>query len=440
MCYNQVGDEGMNVKIIGAGLAGVEAAWYLANHGVNVNLYEMRPIKSTGAHKTEMFAELVCSNSLRADGLLNGVGLLKAEMEMFDSIVMKSARKNAVKAGGALAVDRESFSLDITNMIKNHPLITVINEEVLTIDDTPTIICSGPLTSDNFSQAIKDFLGEEYFYFFDAAAPIVTADSINYDVAYLKSRYDKGEAAYLNCPMTREQFDKFYSALIEAECVVPHDFELKVFEGCMPVEVMAQRGRETLLFGPLKPVGLEHNGIEPYAVVQLRQDNFSASLYNIVGFQTHMKFASQAEVIRLIPGLENAKIVRYGVMHRNSFINSPLALVNTYQTKKNGNIFFAGQITGVEGYVESAASGLAASINMLKMLKGEALKPLPAETMMGAMVNYITHTSSVNFQPMNANFGLLPELGYKHKKKDRKMLYSQRALKAMEDYIKNLGD
>lgn len=430
----------MKVRVIGAGLAGCEAAWYLANKGINVDLYEMRPIKTTGAHKTDLFAELVCSNSLRADGLLNGVGLLKAEMEMLGSIIMRNARKNAVKAGGALAVDRTQFSLDITDEIKSHPLINVINEEITKIEDVPTIICSGPLTSDLLSEAIKEFLGKDYFYFFDAAAPIVTADSINFDIAYVKSRYDKGEAAYVNCPMNKEQFDIFYDALINAECVVPHDFELKVFEGCMPVEVMAQRGRETLLFGPLKPVGLEHNGELPYAVVQLRQDNSSASLYNIVGFQTHMKFPSQQKVVRLIPGLENANIVRYGVMHRNSFINSPLVLNNTYQSKKNPNIFFAGQLTGVEGYVESAASGLCAAINLERYINDKEMLPFPIDTMMGAMVNYITHTSSTNFQPMNANFGLLPELGFKHKKKDRKMLYSERALKSMEDFIKKLGE
>lgn len=430
----------MKVRVIGAGLAGCEAAWYLANKGINVDLYEMRPIKTTGAHKTDLFAELVCSNSLRADGLLNGVGLLKAEMEMLGSIIMRNARKNAVKAGGALAVDRTQFSLDITDEIKSHPLINVINEEITKIEDVPTIICSGPLTSDLLSEAIKEFLGKDYFYFFDAAAPIVTADSINFDIAYVKSRYDKGEAAYVNCPMNKEQFDIFYDALINAECVVPHDFELKVFEGCMPVEVMAQRGRETLLFGPLKPVGLEHNGELPYAVVQLRQDNSSASLYNIVGFQTHMKFPSQQKVVRLIPGLENANIVRYGVMHRNSFINSPLVLHNTYQSKKNPNIFFAGQLTGVEGYVESAASGLCAAINLERYINDKEMLPFPIDTMMGAMVNYITHTSSTNFQPMNANFGLLPELGFKHKKKDRKMLYSERALKSMEDFIKKLGE
>ena len=430
----------MKVKVIGAGLAGCEAAWYLANKGINVDLYEMRPIKSTGAHKTDLFAELVCSNSLRADGLLNGVGLLKAEMEMLGSIIMRNARKNAVKAGGALAVDRTQFSLDITDEIRNHPLINVINEEITEIEDVPTIICSGPLTSDLLSEAIKEFLGKDYFYFFDAAAPIVTADSINFDVAYIKSRYDKGEAAYVNCPMNKEQFDIFYDALVNAECVVPHDFELKVFEGCMPVEVMAQRGRETLLFGPLKPVGLEHDGELPYAVVQLRQDNSSASLYNIVGFQTHMKFPSQQRVVRLIPGLENANIVRYGVMHRNSFINSPLVLNNTYQSKINPNIFFAGQLTGVEGYVESAASGLCAAINVERYIRNEEMLPFPNDTMMGAMVNYITHTSSTNFQPMNANFGLLPELGFKHKKKDRKMLYSERALKSMEDFIRKLGE
>lgn len=430
----------MKVKIIGAGLAGCEAAWYLANKGIKVDLYEMRPEVTTGAHKTSGFAELVCSNSLRADGLVNGVGLLKAEMELFDSIVMKSARKNAVKAGGALAVDRDAFSNDITTWISEHENINIIKKEVCEIEDVPTIIASGPLTSDKLSVAIKNFLGKDYFYFFDAAAPIIKADSINYDIVYLKSRYDKGEASYLNCPMNKEQFDLFYNTLINAECAETHDFELKVFEGCMPVEVMAKRGKDTLLFGPMKPVGLAISDERPYAVVQLRQDDFSASLYNIVGFQTHLKFPEQLKVVRTIPGLENAVIVRYGVMHRNSFINSPTLLNSRYQSKINPNIFFAGQITGVEGYVESAASGIVSAINMERFLKDSELIDFPKETMMGAMANYITHTSSVNFQPMNANFGIIPELNFKHKKKDRKLLYSERALDIMKDFVKKMGD
>ena len=426
----------MEVRIIGAGLAGVEASYYLANHGVKVHLYEMRPKKMTPAHKTEYFAELVCSNSLRANGLENAVGLLKEEMRMLDSITMKYASKTEVKAGGALAVDRELFSKGITEEIKNHPNIIMHYEEITKIDTSiPTIIASGPLTSEGLGDAIKEFFGEDYFYFFDAAAPIILSDSINRDICYLKSRYDKGEAAYLNCPMTKEQFDLWYNELINAECVVPHDFDQKVFEGCMPFEVMAKRGRETLLFGPMKPVGLEINGKTPYAVVQLRQDNLQASMYNIVGFQTSLKFGEQKRIIRMIPGLENAEIVRYGVMHRNSFINSPLLLNETYQTRKNENIFFAGQITGVEGYVESAASGIVAGINMLKHLLNKPLVSFSNETMIGAMAYYISHAVSSNFQPMNANYGIVRELSIKHKKKERKLLYAKRAIDKLNKII-----
>ena len=423
------------VKIIGAGMAGCEAAYYLANKGIKVKLYEMRPVKMTPAHKTDQFAELVCSNSLRSDSLENAVGILKREMETFNSILMRHARANSVLAGGALAVDRLPFSEAVTNEIKSHPNIEIINEEVTSLDlDSYTIIASGPLTSDPLCSKIKEVFGEDDFYFFDAAAPILTADSINYDVVYLKSRYDKGEASYLNCPFTKEQFDVFYENLINAEGVVPKDFEIKVFEGCMPIEIMAKRGKQTLLFGPMKPVGLNKpDGTKPYAVVQLRQDNASGSLYNIVGFQTHLKYGEQKRVFQMIPGLENANFVKYGVMHRNTYINSPKILNPTYQTKKYPKIFFAGQITGVEGYVESAASGIYAAINMERLINNKPLFIFPNETVMGSMSYYITHTSSENFQPMNANFGIMKDLEFKHNKKERKSLYGKRALEKIKE-------
>ncbi len=425
------------VKIIGAGLAGCEAAWYLANKGVKVKLYEMRPKKMTPAHKSGGFAELICSNSLRASGIEVAVGLLKEEMKMLGSIIMEAALATSVPAGGSLAVDRSLFSEYITEKISNHPNIEVINEEVTEILDGKVIIASGPLTSDSLSSKIKEMMDEKDFYFFDAVAPIIDGNTINYDIVYLKSRYDKGEAAYLNCPMSKEEFEAFHNALITAECVESKEFELKVFEGCMPVEVMAKRGKETLLFGPLKPVGLEHNGKRPYAVVQLRKENSLGSMYNLVGFQTHLKWEEQKKIIHMIPGLENAVILRYGVMHKNTYINSPKCLNNTYQYKKNPDIFFAGQITGVEGYVESAASGLYAAINMYKRLCNEELVVFPTETMMGAMVNYIT-TPNENFQPMNANYGIVPELGYKHSKKERKLLYGKRGLEVMKEFINKL--
>ena len=448
----------MNVKIIGAGLAGCEAANYLANKGVKVDLYEMRPKKMTPAHKTAKFGELVCSNSLRADGLENAVGILKAEMEQFDSLIIKEARAHKVEAGGALAVDRESFSQAITDDILSNPNITVHYEEVDTIDpNVPTIIATGPLTDNTLANNIMKMFDSNSFHFYDAAAPIVYADSLNYDIVYLKSRYDKGEASYLNCPMTKEQFDVFYDALIHAEGVVPHDFEdipgdttlktnnendeVKVFEGCMPVEIMAKRGPQTLLFGPLKPVGLRRpDGTSPYAVVQLRQDDAAKTMYNLVGFQTHLKYPEQKRVFQLIPGLENARFAKYGVMHRNSFINAPLILNETYQTKKYPNIFFAGQLSGVEGYVESAASGIVAGINMYRHLIGKELYKFSRKTVIGSQAYYITHASTEAFEPMNANFGIMEDLDFKHSKKDRKRLYGERALeeikKAYEE-IKN---
>lgn len=428
------------VNVIGAGLAGVEASYQLAKRGYKVRLYEMRPKKMTPAHHSKNFAELVCSNSLRADGMTNAVGVLKCEMEMLDSIVIKYARLHQVPAGGALAVDRENFSKAITEFIKNHPLIEVINEEVEKFPEGYTIIASGPLTSDSLSNAIKDKLGEDYFYFYDAAAPIVTKDSIDFEIAYYKSRYDKGDNEYINCPMTEEQFNDFYDALINAEVVKPKEFEEKFFEGCMPFEEMARRGKQTLLFGPMKPVGLNTpEGKRPFAVVQLRQDNVQASLYNIVGFQTHLTWPEQKRIIHMIPGLENVSFVRYGVMHRNSFICSPKHLLNTYQLKLVNNIFMAGQITGVEGYVESAQSGIVAGINMARLLEGKEPLAFPKETVMGALANYITNASKDDFQPMKANFGILPDFPTRIKKKERKEAYATRAINTMKEFVVENG-
>lgn len=426
------------INVIGAGLAGSEAAWQIANNGIPVKLYEMRPKKSSPAHHTDNFAELVCSNSLRANSLTNAVGLLKEEMRIFDSLIIGSADKFAVPAGGALAVDRSLFSQHITQTLKNHPLIEVIHEEITDIPEGLTIIATGPLTSDTLAKKIGDLLGEEYLYFFDAAAPIVTKESIDFDKVYIASRYDKGEAAYINCPMTEEEFNLFYDELIKAETAEVKGFEKEVFfEGCMPVEVIGKRGRQTLLFGPMKPVGLinPHTGKEPFAVVQLRQDNAEGTLYNIVGFQTHLKWGEQKRILQLIPGLENAEIVRYGVMHRNTFINSPKLLKPTYQSKTREDLFFAGQMTGVEGYVESAASGMVAGINASLIFKGKEPQVFPKETAAGSMAHYITTANPSNFQPMNANFGLLPPLDRKIKNKQEKNLeISDRALETIQNF------
>ncbi|MHC5217577.1 FADH(2)-oxidizing methylenetetrahydrofolate--tRNA-(uracil(54)-C(5))-methyltransferase TrmFO [Enterococcus sp. LJL128] len=430
------------VTVIGAGLAGSEAAWQVAQAGVPVTLYEMRPVKNTPAHQTEDFAELVCSNSLRGNNLTNAVGVLKEEMRQLDSVIIHSADETAVPAGGALAVDRDNFSKLITERIKNHPLITVKNEEITDIPEGITIIATGPLTSEGLSDKIKEFNGSEGFYFYDAAAPIIDQSTIDMDKVYLKSRYDKGEAAYLNCPMTKEEFNQFHQALVEAEVVPLKTFEKeKFFEGCMPIEVMAKRGIKTMLFGPMKPVGLEDpkTGKRPYAVIQLRQDNAAASLYNIVGFQTHLKWGEQKRVFQMIPGLENAEFVRYGVMHRNSFMNSPELLEPTYQTKKRSDLFFAGQMTGVEGYVESAASGLLAGINAARLAKEAEPVIFPRETAMGSMAYYITHAEGKHFQPMNANFGLFPELPARIKdKKERYEALAQRALSVQKEMIEEL--
>ncbi|EJS71859.1 MULTISPECIES: FADH(2)-oxidizing methylenetetrahydrofolate--tRNA-(uracil(54)-C(5))-methyltransferase TrmFO [Bacillus] len=427
------------VNVIGAGLAGSEAAYQIAKRGVQVKLYEMRPVRQTPAHHTDKFAELVCSNSLRANTLTNAVGVIKEEMRLMDSVIIRAADECSVPAGGALAVDRHEFAAKVTEYVKNHPNVTVMNEEITEIPEGPTVIATGPLTSPDLAAQLKELTGEDYFYFYDAAAPIVEKDSIDMNKVYLKSRYDKGEAAYLNCPMTEEEFDRFYEALIAAETVPLKEFEKEIFfEGCMPVEVMASRGRQTLVFGPMKPVGLEDpkTGKTPYAVVQLRQDDAAGTLYNIVGFQTHLKWGPQKEVLQLIPGLENAEIVRYGVMHRNTFINSPNLLRPTYQYKQRDDLFFAGQMTGVEGYVESAASGLLAGINAARLVKGEEPVVLPPVTAMGSMANYITATNAKNFQPMNANFGLFAPLEKKVKRKaERNEAYATRALETIQNFV-----
>ena len=414
--------------VIGAGLAGCEAAWQLAERGIEVTLYEMKPHKKSPAHHADTFAELVCSNSLRSDALTNAVGLLKQEMREIGSLIMKCADENKVPAGSALAVDRVKFSQAVTDAIRSHPLIEIREEEITEIPDGPAVIATGPLTSEPLAEAIIKKMDRQSCYFYDAAAPIVTAESIDMSKAYRKSRYDKGTADYINCPMTFEEFEAFYQALIQAETAEMHDFEKEVyFEGCMPFEVMAKRGRDTLLFGPMKPVGLEQEGKRPYAVVQLRQDNAEATLYNIVGFQTHLKWGEQKRILQMIPGLENCEIVRYGVMHRNTYINSPRWLRETYQFKERDDLFFAGQMTGVEGYIESAASGMLAGINMAHVLKGEKPVEPGAKTMIGAMSHYITHADPDHFQPMNANFGIMYLEG-KHKKKDRKAAYAPQSL------------
>ncbi|GEK30283.1 methylenetetrahydrofolate--tRNA-(uracil-5-)-methyltransferase TrmFO [Kurthia zopfii] len=428
------------VNVIGAGLAGSEAAWQIAKRGIQVKLYEMRPVKQTPAHHTDKFAELVCSNSLRANNLTNAVGVIKEEMRQLDSIIIEAADACSVPAGGALAVDRHEFAGYITEKVKNHPLVEVIHEEVTEIPkDGITIIATGPLTSPDLAKAIQEATGLDYLYFYDAAAPIIEKDSIDMDKVYLKSRYDKGEAAYLNCPMNEEEFNAFQQALVEAEVAPLKEFEKeKYFEGCMPIEVMASRGPKTMLFGPMKPVGLEDpkTGKRPHAVVQLRQDDAAGTLYNLVGFQTHLKWGEQKRVFQMIPGLENVEIVRYGVMHRNTFINSPKVLAPTYQLKTQPNVFFAGQMTGVEGYVESAGSGLVAGINAAQMAMEKDLKIFPAETALGSMARYITEADSKHFQPMNVNFGLFPALDVKLKsKQERGEKQAERALKAISEYI-----
>ncbi len=428
----------MTVTVIGAGLAGCEAAWQAANRGVKVRLLEMKPDKKSPAHKSDGLAELVCSNSLRADGLSNAVGLLKEEMRLLGSLVMECADKTRVPAGGALAVDREGFSAMITEKIKSHPNIElVLNTEVSKIPDGIVVIATGPLTSDALIGEIERLTDkEEYLHFFDAAAPIVMYDSIDHDITYKAARYGKGGDDYINCPMSKEEYEAFWEALVNAETAELKDFENNVFEGCMPVEVMAKRGKDTLLFGPLKPVGLDRpDGTRNHAVVQLRQDNKEGTMYNIVGFQTHLKFPEQKRVFSMIPGLENATFARYGVMHRNTYINSPKLLDNTYNVKKHPDVFFAGQITGVEGYVESTASGLVAGINAAQKALGKEKVVFDKATAHGALAEYVSGYCGKNFQPMNVNFGILPSLEERIKnKKERYEKISQKAL----EIIKNM--
>ena len=437
----------MKLNIIGAGLAGCEAAWQAAKRGVRVRLFEMKPNKYTPAHKYSGMAELVCSNSLRADSVTNAIGLLKEELRRMDSLIMLAADKNKVAAGGALAVDRIKFSDYITKAISEHPNIEVISEEVSGVEeDAVTVIATGPLTSDAMSEYIEKTLGCGKLHFFDAAAPIVSADSINMDVAFMASRYDKGGRDYINCPMSKEQYTEFYNALITARTAELHDFDsesqkdLKVFEGCMPVEVMAKRGFETLCYGPLKPVGLidPRVGKESYAVVQLRRENDEGTMYNLVGFQTHLAFPEQKRVFGMIPGLENAEFLRYGVMHRNTYINSPGLLLPDYSLKENSNIFFAGQMTGVEGYIESAASGFVAGVNAARRALGLDSFIFPRETEIGAMAHYVSFGGTGEFQPMNANFGIIAPLTEKVKggKRARAEKIAERALGIVEN-IKN---
>lgn len=443
------------VIIVGAGLAGSEAAWQVARRGVQVTLYEMRPHVSTPAHHTAGFAELVCSNSLRAASLENAVGLLKEEMRRLNSLVMEAADVMHVPAGGALAVDREGFSAYITDKLSEHPNIEVRREEVQEIpqaEDAVTIIASGPLTAGALAADISQRIGGNSLYFYDAAAPIVTADSIDMNTAFRASRYHKGTADYLNCPMDEATYRHFWQELTHAETAKLHDFEASkvqaekeiYFEGCMPVEVMAARGEDTLLFGPLKPVGLQdpRTNVEPFAVVQLRQDNAAATLYNLVGFQTRLKWPEQKRVFRLIPGLENAEFVRLGVMHRNTFLNSRRWLLPTLQFRPQAQIFFAGQMTGVEGYVESAASGLIAGINAARLVQGQEPIVFPPETAHGAMAHYITTGDDHGFQPMNANFGLFPPLSppVRGKKRERKLALARKALDVLDDFQAQLQD
>ncbi|MCI7802683.1 MAG: methylenetetrahydrofolate--tRNA-(uracil(54)-C(5))-methyltransferase (FADH(2)-oxidizing) TrmFO [Floccifex porci] len=428
------------VTIIGAGLAGCEAAWQCAKRGIKVHLIEMRPKKYPPAFHTDLFGELVCSNSLRSNSLNNAVGILKEELRIMDSLILKAADLNAVPAGSALAVDRMGFSKMITDTIKNHPNIEIEYKEVKEIPEGPCIIATGPLTSDDFAKNIVSFLEQETFHFYDAAAPIIEKDSIDFSRAYYKSRYDKGEASYINCPMSKEEFEAFYQELIHAQCAIMHEGveDINVFEGCMPIEEMAKRGPKTMLFGPLKPVGLELEGQHPYAVVQLRQDNVAASLYNIVGFQTHLTWPEQKRVFSMIPGLENCKIVRYGVMHRNSYISSPVVLKETYQSRKREDLFFAGQLTGVEGYVESCASGLIAGINMALYLQGKEPVCFGNTCVMGSQAYYITHCDPKHFQPMNANFGIM-HLKEKCKKKERKEKMAVQALNRIREIEEMYG-
>lgn len=435
----------MSINIIGGGLAGCEAAYQVAKRGIKVNLYDMKPNKKSPAHHSDKLCELVCSNSLKAARKESAAGMLKEEMRMLDSLLMKCADKSKVPAGGALAVDREIFSNLVNEEINNNPNITVINEEVTEIPDGITIIASGPLTSDLLSDKIKTMFGDS-LSFYDAAAPIVKFDTVDMNKAFFASRYDKGDGDdYINCPMNKEEYDNFYEALVSAERAPVHDFDVmnpKVYEGCMPIEVMAQRGHDTIRFGPMKPVGLKdpRTGHRPWAVVQLRKENSAGIMYNLVGFQTNLKFPEQKRVFSMIPGLENAGFVRYGVMHRNTFIDSPRILNSDYSVRENKNLFFAGQITGVEGYMESASSGLMAGINAAMRYIGEQTVTLPEYTMIGSLSRYISDETVSKFQPMGANFGVLPELEQRPRdKKERAKAYSDRSFAKLTEFINSRG-
>ena len=432
------------VKVIGAGLAGCEAALQLVKRGFEVDLYEMRPLKTTGAHSTDRPAEFVCSNSLGSFDPTNASGLLKHEMMELGSYLINVAKEAQVPAGNALAIDREVFSQKVEELISNCGKINFIREEIANIPtDCPTIVASGPLTSDSLADDIKAFTGSEHLHFFDAIAPIVEKDSIDFEKAFYASRYDKGEASYINCPMNKEEYEKFYDYLINAPKIELKEFEkdAKFFESCLPIEVLASRGVDTLRYGPMKPVGLvdKRTGVENYAVVQLRQDNVSATMYNLVGFQTNLKWPAQKELLRLIPGLENANILRYGVMHRNTFINSPNLLEPTLQCRKRKDLFFAGQITGTEGYTESIASGMLAGINMAKYLQGEDLLVLSDVTMLGSLMKYITDSEQKHFQPINSNWGLVADLDVDRKIKKNKKLKNEMLSKRSLDYLANIN-
>ena len=437
----------MHINVIGAGLAGCEAAMQIAKRGIEVRLYEMKPVKKTPAHKSDLFGELVCSNSLKAMRIESAAGLLKEEMRVLDSFLMKCADKCKVPAGGALAVDREKFATLVTEGINAETNIKVINKELTEIPDGDiTIVATGPLTSDALAKDIEKRFGGS-LSFFDAAAPIVTAESVDPEFSFTASRYDRGgDDDYINCPMNKEEYENFYNALLSAERAPLHDFDVnnpKVYEGCMPVEVMAQRGEGTLRFGPMKPVGLvdPKTGHRPWAVLQLRKENSAGTMYNLVGFQTNLKFPEQKRVFSMIPALHRAEFVRYGVMHRNTFICSPKILNSDYSVKENKNLFFAGQITGVEGYMESAASGIMAGINACRVLEDKKTMTLPDDTMIGALSAYISDPTVKKFQPMGANFGVLPELENRPRdKKERGAAYSQRALNSLNKYLEGIGD
>ncbi len=431
------------VIVVGGGLAGSEAAWQLARRGVKVRLYEMRPKKMTEAHRTDLLAELVCSNSLKSNELHTGPGLLKQELRELGSLIVRAADENAVPAGAALAVDREKFALQITRALEEHPNVEIIREEVTEIPDGIVIIATGPLTSPALTEEIRKLTGQDYLYFYDAIAPIVDAESINYDKVFFASRYGKGDADYINCPLTEEEYDRFYEALLSAEVSLHADVDPReLFEGCLPIEVIARRGKDALRFGPMKPVGLidPRTGKQPYAVVQLRPENRERTMYNMVGFQTSLKWGEQKRVFRMIPGLEEAEFLRYGQVHRNTFINAPTVLLPTFQFRGRPTLFFAGQITGVEGYVPSTASGLVAGINAARLATGEEPIQFPPETMIGALAKYICEANPETFQPMNANFGLLPPLEGRVKlpKRERHRRMAERALERLRQFIEEL--